>query len=609
MNSTNTLKPKPVFLYLLLIGLAFFLVYYKLLNSSFISWDDTDYVLENKDVHQFNFLNFFSKFYIGNYHPITMLNYAMDWKLFGKSPFGYHLENIVWHFVNTLLVYVFCQKLLKNDLKSFIIAVVFSFHPTQLETVAWIAERKNLLASFFLLNSLILYLQFLGSKKNSTLLFTFLLFVLALLCKPSAIIFPFLLFTIDYYYNQPFTKKTIIQKVPFLVLSLLFSFITFKAQQSGKFINESHAFPIYERIGYAGYAIFQYLYKFIIPVNLSVIYPYPTNKIGGIITGYTLLIIIGLLVYKLYQSKKHIVLFGLLFFFINLLLVLQFIPFGEVITADRYMYLPIIGISVILVSITSFYQKQLKIIGIVSICILGSLSFLRTSVWKNSLVLFTDTLKKQPHSFVVLNSLGAEYLLSKNYNLAYNYLNLAINENINYYKGYYNRGLLFAQTNKIDKALQDFNKAIDLKKYSKAYVARANIYYILKDFPKAIADAELILKTEPDNVKANFVLATCFDDINQLDRALTLYNKTILLHTDDPMYFMRRAILFGKKQNYEACLNDLNTCINLSPNFAEAYYWKGVVKVNLKQNPCGDLKTAVDLGFITAQQSLNRYCK
>ncbi len=155
-------------------------------------------------------------------------------------------------------------------------------------------------------------------------------------------------------------------------------------------------------------------------------------------------------------------LYGILFFVVNLLLVLQFIPFGEVLTADRYMYLPIIGLAFIGVNFFPSIVKHFKIVSVVIILVFGTFTFMRTSAWKNSVSLYSDILKNYPHSFVALNSLGAEYMLNKNYDMSLRYLNAAINENTNYYKGYYNRGLLFAQTQRMKDALKDFDKAINL---------------------------------------------------------------------------------------------------------------------------------------------------
>ena len=140
-------------------------------------------------------------------------------------------------------------------------------------------------------------------------------------------------------------------------------------------------------------------------------------------------------------------------------------------------------------------------------------------------------------------------------------------------------------------------------------MARANAYYILKDFPKAINDAEAALKSDANNPKANYVLANCYDDLNQLDKALNYYNKVISVNSETPVYYMRRAIVHGKMQQFQLCLQDLDNCTSLDPNYAEAYYWKGVAKVNLKQNPCSDLSKAVSLGFDVARQPLQTYCR
>ncbi len=597
------------YLYIALICLLFPLVYIKLFSAGFISWDDAEYVLDNKDVHDFNIKAFFTKFYVGNYHPLSMLSYAVNWKLFGKDPLGYHVENIIWHLLNSILVFVLSKKLFKQDMKAFIIALIFAFHPAQIESLAWIAERKTLQYSFCFLFGLVTYIKFIEEKKMKFIIWTFVLFCLSLLYKPSAIVFPLALLCIDLFYDHQFTKKNLLQKIPFFVLSIVLGIVTLYAQAAGKFINESHAYSLLERLGFAGYAVLQYVYRSFIPVNLSVIYPYPQDKIVSCVVGYIFILALLFGFYKLYTTKRYATLCGLLFFIINLLLVLQFVPFGEVLTADRYMYLPILGLCWVVFSVFNAKEKYLKIMSVILIVALGSMSFVRTSVWKDSISLYGDIIKKHPHSSVALNSLGAEYMLRRDYDRAIKYFNKAINEDVNNHKGYYNRGLLYAQTGKFNEALTDFNKAIDLKKYPKAYVARANVYYMIKDFPKAISDAETVLKLDENNVKANFVLANCYDDLNQLDKALGYYNKVLSMNANDPSFYLRRAIVYGKLKNYTAALQDLNESTNINANYAEAYFWKGVVKVNQNQSPCNDLKKALDLGYAAAQQPLMKYCR
>ena len=597
-------------MYALILSILIVAAYFKLFSANFISWDDGEVLVNNKDVHDFNLKAFFTNYYVGNYAPMAMIGFAIDWLIFNGNAAGHHAMSLLFHILNGVLVYKLAELILKDNLKALVCALIFCFHPLQVETVAWVSAKNNLVYSVFFLLGLIHYSKFILNEIKKNYIYALLFFILSVLSKPSAICFPLVLVAIDYVLKVKVDfKSLIINKIPFIIVAVVLGVATIYTRTEDKFINQNHAYAIHERIGYAGYAILQYIYKFFIPMDLSVIYPYPQNKVLSIGIGYLILILLVFALYKLYKSSSKIIFFGLLFFIINLLLVLQFIPFGEVLTADRYMYLPIIGISIALLSIIPLKEKQMKIMGITLMIVFGSLTFMRANVWKNSIALYSDIIKKYPHSYVALNSLGAEYMLNKNYDMASRYLNATVNENPNYYKGYYNRGLLYAQTNRMKNALQDFDKAISLNQYPKAYVARATAYYELKDFSKAISDAETVLKKEPNNPKANYVLANCYDDLNQLDKALAYYNNVISTNSENPIYYLRRAIVYGKQQQYQQCLQDLDASTNIDANYGEAYYWKGVVKVNMKQNPCNDLKKAMDLGFTAAQQPLKTYCK
>ncbi len=608
INESNNLKV--TIKYTLLLGVAVTLIYMKLFSANFISWDDGEVLVNNTDVHQFNIYAFFTNYYVGNYAPFSMIAFAIEWLIFKGNPTAHHVMNLLLHMINSVLVYKLVLLLFKDKTKAFLCAIIFCIHPLQVETVAWVSAKNNLLYSMFFLLGLINYSRFILGKTTKQYVYSVLFFIVSVLCKPSAICFPLILVLVDYLLKQTQSIKTLIlNKIPFITIALLFGFVTIYTRTEDKFINQNHAYAIYEQIGYAGYAILQYVYKFLVPINLSVIYPYPQNKLMSIVLGYIVILILVVLIYNLFKSSVKTIVFGIMFLVFNLILVLQFIPFGEVLTADRYMYLPIIGISAVVLSIVPLNSNYLKVVITSLFVIYGTLTFIRVDIWKNSISLYTDILKKYPHSYVALNSLGAEYMLAKNYDMSVRYLNAAINENRNYYKGYYNRGLLYAQNNQITKAINDFDKAIELKQYQKAYIARANAYYTLRDFPKAISDAEYILKNDSSNFKAFFVLANCYDDLNQLEKALIYYNKAISKNTLNPLYYMRRAILFGKMQQFQKCLKDLNQCTFLDNTYAEAYYWKGVVKVNLKQNPCADFKQALSLGYTAAQQPLLSYCR
>ena len=523
----------------------------------------------------------------------------------------HHLINILLHLVNVFLVYRFCYFIFKENNKALFCAILFCFHPFQIETIAWVSAKNNLVYSLFFLSGLLCYTRYLTTTLKKYFSLTLVFFVLSLLSKPSAITFPICLFLLEFLTNKRIDARSFtIRIAPFLLLSVIVGIITLYTRSEANFLNTHNNFALHEKIGYAGFALVFYLSKFILPINLSVIYPYPENGLLSIGIGYAFLILLCFGLYKLYKQQKFILIFGVLFFIANLVLVLQLIPFGETLTADRYMYLPIIGLSIGLVYFIniSSYKSQLIILTLI-VFSLGFLSFKRTSVWQNSISLYTDILKKYPNSYEALNGLGAEYMLKKDYNKASLFLNKAIAQSSNYYKPFYNRGLLYARNRDFEKAIADFTKAIELKKYNKAYTARAAAYFELNEIDKAISDAEMALKNNTTNGNTYYVLANCYNQQNELDKALAHYNKAIEYASEDGEIYLKRAILFGKKQNFSACITDLNSAIYYNPNASEAYYWRGVAKFNINQNPCSDLLKAKKLGYSMAEKAINSYCR
>jgi tetratricopeptide (TPR) repeat protein len=394
----------------------------------------------------------------------------------------------------------------------------------------------------------------------------------------------------------------------FFVLSLIFGIVTLFSQEEAKFLLNTHNYPLLNKIGIFGYGIFHYISKFLIPINLSAFYSYPQSLTSITLIGILTLMAFFLLVYTLVKFNQHLVLFGLFIFVVNIILVLQIVPFGDAIVADRYMYLPIIGLVLAVIYIAERFQFP-KIVTVAVALVFCGISFVRSGLWKDSLPLFLNVIKTNPTSFIAINSLGVEYMERNDFDKSYRYLNQIVKLYPNYYKGYYNRGLLNGKTKRHKQAIFDFSKAIEYKNYYKAYAGRATVYYELKDFPKARADAEKTIQLEENNIKANYVLANCYDDLNDLPKAVMYYNKSILLNSENPLYYLRRAIVYGKMQQFNLCLQDLDRCLSINPNYAEAYYWKGVAKVNMRQNPCSDLKRALNLGFLEAQQPLINYCK
>lgn len=585
------------------------LVYFKFLFFGHISWDDPEMVFKNKFVRDFNIKELFTGHFVGNYIPVTMLTHAIAWLLFENNDGAHHLVNILFHLINGILVYQLGKRLFKNDLVSNLGAVIFLLHPMQIESVGWISELKNVLSTTFYLAGTLSYINYVTYSKKKDYILCLLFFILGCLSKPSVVIFPIVLICLDILINKKISVKFILNKIPFLLPALLFGIINIKTQTADQFINHSHEFPIYQRIGFAGFALLKYLILFLAPVNLSVIYPYPSINISVFIIGFFLFAFILALVFLFIKQKKFEPFFIILFIALNLILVLQFLPFGEVLYADRYMYIPVIGFAWLLGLLLSKLKIPVNALSFVLILLFSVFSFTRANAWKSALTLYEDIDKKYPNQFIVLNSAGVENMFLNNDNKALEYLNKAVAVAPRNYKGFYNRGLLYLKNNKPEEAIKSFNRVLELYYYSKAYVGRASAYYMLQDFPKAINDANYVLKTEQNNTRAHFVLGNCYNDLNRLQDAMSEYNKCIELDKDEADFYFKRGIVNGKNQDFNACIKDIDICLKLKPDYYEAYYWRGVAKVNLKQNACDDFKLAAQKNYEPAIAAFNKFCR
>lgn len=602
----NTSKHQLLFFATLLVAI---IVYSSFLFYGHISWDDPEMVFKNKYVKTFDLFALASNHFVGNYIPVTMFMHALAWLFFKANDAGHHAVNIIFHLLNGILVYQLGNLLLKNKNVSLIGMIVFLLHPVQIETVGWISELKNVLSGTFYLAGLIFYLQYTNEKQKKFYLLTLLFFILGCLSKSSVVVFPLSLICIDIFKQQKISWKFVPDKIPFFILSVIFGIINVKAQTEDQFINYSHAFPYAERLGYAGFAILKYLSIFIAPNNLSVIYPYPQNHALAFSAGYFIIVCLTFLLIFSIRKKQFYYVALILFTLSNLVLVLQFVPFGEVLYADRYMYIPVIGLAWISASLLMKLNPPIALTSVIILCLLGFASFARGKVWRSGVTLYEDILKNFPNSFVALNSVGVEYMLKNNNEKAFYYLNKSIEVAPYNYKGFYNRGLFYLKNQKTKEAVESFNQSLAIYKYSKAYVGRASAYHMLGDISKAMSDANNALLIEKNNAKAHFVLGNCYNDLNKLDEALNEYNQCIKLNTDEADFYFKRGIVYGKMQNFNLCIEDINICLSIDPAHYEAYYWRAVAKVNLKQNACDDFKIAAQQNFQPSVDAYNKYCR
>ncbi|MBI4648195.1 MAG: hypothetical protein HY738_16830 [Bacteroidia bacterium] len=321
-------KPLSKILLISVIAILCVISYLPAYKNNITNWDDDRYISKNPYITSLSFFNvkeIFSNFYFCNYHPLTMLSLALDYSIGGTSPFVFHFTNVLLHIINSLLVF-WLVLLVLNDLKTaFFCGLLFGVHTLHVESVAWIAERKDVLYSLFYLLSFISYIKYIKLTRKDALpkisacaiavtpnevslrvrvnyyLLSLVLFIMSVLSKGMAVTLPLVLIATDYFYNRKLlSKKIIAEKIPFLIISLIFGIIAILAQKTETAISGLESYRLDESIVFACYALFQYVLKLLLPAGLSSFYPYP-SEISWFFWFYPLIImlIIAIIVFSL----------------------------------------------------------------------------------------------------------------------------------------------------------------------------------------------------------------------------------------------------------------------------------------------------------------------
>ena len=540
------------------------------LQNEITNWDDTVYVTENPMIFKLgteNLKAIFSEPIAGNYHPITMLSFAINYQLSGVEAFGYHLVNLLLHLLNVGLVFHFVWLLSKGKKwVAFTTAILFGIHPMHVESVAWIAERKDVLYACFFLLGLIFYMRYRVKKTPRLYAFTFLWFVLSVLSKPAAVIFPLVLILLDYWrFEQSSSprkrwnwQKILLPKIPFFIVSLIMGFVTLQTQSESA-IAELGTFTFFQKTLFVCYGIVMYLVKSLLPFQLAAFYPYPLLENTLPVVYYLMPIAVFCLVAGIWFSKKYtkIVALGMAFFFINIVLVLQFISVGGAIMADRYTYIPYIGIFIILgygfdkLIRKSSSKNIVAVIAALYFIGLTFQTFQRTKVWQNDETIWTDVLQKYPHATVALN----------------------------------NRAAYFHNQNQFEAALKDFNAALQLNpKYFDALIGRGNLYQKLGEADKALADAQLAISIDSNDERPYVNIGGVYFNQKKYPEAIEAINKALAINPNNAESLINRGILHSITQNFEASLLDFSKYVQLRPNDFKGFLYKGIAHSNLQQN-------------------------
>ncbi|MFA7073996.1 MAG: tetratricopeptide repeat protein [Endomicrobiaceae bacterium] len=557
-------KKYQIFLLILLSYITIF-AFYPALSAGFIGLDDPVMVVENPYITNLSLNNIkeiFSHSYYKLYHPVVTLSYALEYSFFKLDPYIYHLDNILIHLFNTLIVFFIFRRLSKSFTVSYIVALLFAIHPVHVESVAWITARKDNLYSLFYLLSLFLYMQ-IDDNKNKRLFIglSAICFLLSCFSKPMAVTLPLILMLTDYYRGKSI-KDNIKNYLPFIVGSFIFSLIAVYGHYSPEEKEISTLFLKAIDILNAHHNVLFYIWKCIFPVNLSCLYPnfYDLYAMPPWFVLYSpaVLYLILLFVFLSLKYTKNI-LFGFLFFVITLLPSSGIMPTGVAHVADRYVYLPYIGLFFIIAeSIVYLCKKFYKIKNIiivfliVLISVLFYLTYKRAILWTNTEALMTDTINKFPET--------AEH-------------------------AYITRGIIYINENRLQEARSDLEKSISIKK-NNAYTVfhLGHLAQINKDNEKAKKYYSKIPETNTDYITVINNFAIMLADEGKFDKAVRLMEKTLKkwkFNIPD-YYYNTLAIYYYKINNLHKSLENFQLAIKKNPY--KSQYYLAVMEIYRTQN-------------------------
>ncbi len=548
-------------LWLAVILIVTAIAFYPSLNNGFTNWDDNLYVTQNdiiKDLSWNSVKTFFTTYYGGNYHPLVALTNAIEYHFWQLNPKPYHVINLLLHLANTGLVFWFIHLLSGRRTVAIIVSLFFGIHPMHVESVAWIAERKDVLYTFFYLGSLIAYLRYLKDPaRKEHLVYVGLLLLLSLFSKSAAVIAPATYLLIDFYKKRSWNLSLLVEKAPFFLLSLIFGIVALQSQASAKALNTLEPFSIIDRVLISSYAVVFYIGKLFWPLQLSAFYNFPLIGPALPLKYYLAPVFIALIIFVVLKNRsmQNELLFGLSFYLFNIILVIQIISVGMAVVAERYTYVSYIGLLFIVAHAFSLLMEghwklpgSFRIIAkgiVIAFAMLCAvLTWERCKVWYDGETLFTDALKYERTSPIP----------------------------------YYNRAMARYHKGEYRTAIEDFDKAIAL--YAKDvdyFLNRGASKFALQDFRGALADFEKILRLDPKNA----------------DGLVNAANAEAML------------------DNYGTALEYFNRALTLDPTEPLGYYNRGQLHYRMKDldKACADWQRSFELGFTDATLMIQRYCR
>jgi tetratricopeptide (TPR) repeat protein len=598
---------RELFICLFLIAITF-VVFWQVQDHDFISFDDTYYVTKNRHVQTGLTLQglvwAFTTHYAGNWHPLTWLSHMLDCQLFGLNPKGHHLTNLFLHIVNTVSLFLVFRWMTGSIWRSAFVAALFAFHPLHVESVAWVAERKDVLSTLFWILTMFAYLHYVQRSGTGRYLLILLCFALGLMAKPMLVTLPFTLLLLDYWplgrfktawadghWHTPIQSPVdsrqpvslaiglIWEKVPLLVLTSASCVVTFLVQKAGGAVQSLERFPFKVRIANALISYVKYMGKMVWPRDLAMLYPHQGNSVPIWQAVGASLLLLGITIMTIRSVKrKPYLAVGWLWYLGTLVPVIGLVQVGNQAMSDRYTYIPLIGLFIIitwgihdLIKGRRYQQVVLTMLASILLTYFFTCTRLQLRHWKNSLALFEHTLNITANNYVIHNNMGLALSDQGRINEAINHYHKALRINPNDIYAHSNLGIALFNQEKTDEAIDHFRKALQIDpSIPEIYVLMGTALIKKEMIDKAIDYFRKALQLKPDITEAQYYLKKALTTLKKIDEAFAKTKEAVENNPDDPSLHYRLGRLYQQKGELDEAIDQYQKALSIQSEFPEA---------------------------------------
>jgi tetratricopeptide (TPR) repeat protein len=634
------LNKRHFYIICILLVIATLAVYWQVLDSDFVNYDDDKYVTENIRVHKgvtFDSLTWaFTSSHASNWHPLTWVSHMIDCQLYGLNPRGHHLTGLLFHVANTLLLLLVLVRMTGALWQSSFVAALFALHPLHVESVAWVAERKDVLSTFFMMLAVWAYILYVKKGEVKRYLLAVLFFVLGLMSKPMLVTLPFILLLLDFW---PLGRLCLIrdtrnvvtgqhtnerldifrllwEKVPFFALAVGSSVVTFIVQERGGAVKLLETYSLQTRIINAFVSYTEYIVNMVWPVKLAVLYPHPGNSLPlwkGVVAGLALVLITILVIRK--ARKIPYITVGWLWYVVTLIPVIGIVQIGLQAMADRYTYITLIGLFVIIAwganDLFSKWAHRKIWLGTLAGILLPGLMVLtwkQVQHWENNITLYEHTLKHTSNNVIIHNNLGvALYKQDRTEEAVEHYLQ-ALRVMPNYADAHNNLGLAYGDSGMHEEAIKAYKRTIRVDPdYADVHNNLGIAFVKSGKYKEAIESYKQAIRIDPDYAKAHNNLGVAFVKSGKLKEAIESYKQALRINSDFADAHYNLGVAFVKSGMHKEAIDAFKQVIRINPDDAPAHYNLGVafVKSGMHKEATEAYKQALRINPDDAQTHYN----